>query len=100
MSNLGNTFGPNYDEQRDGTRVRNQMKAVLTLMQDERWRTLSAIARTLHYPEASVSAQLRHLRKPRFGGYRVEKRNKGGGVWEYRVLPPLESNQPALLDPA
>ena len=39
-------------------------------------------------PEASASAQLRHLRKPRFGSHTVEKRNRGArefGLWEYRL---------------
>jgi hypothetical protein len=60
------------------------------------WRTLGEIARVTRYPEASVSAQLRHLRKQRFGGYRVKKRLRRsdagereiqrGPTWEYRVL--------------
>jgi hypothetical protein len=50
------------------------------------------------YGEASISAQLRHLRKPSFGGFRVEKRRREGedtaanaktaapGKWEYRIV--------------
>jgi hypothetical protein len=59
------------------------------------WRSLAEIARATRYPEASVSAQLRHLRKSRFGGYRVRKRLRRsesgerefqrGPTWEYRV---------------
>ena len=65
------------------------------------WMTLSEIAGLTEFGEASISAQLRHLRKPRFGRHRVEKRlrrqtradgecrsaNSHGSVWEYRVLP-------------
>jgi hypothetical protein len=40
------------------------------------WLTLSEIAAQTEYGEASISAQLRHLRKPQFGGYRVEKRRR------------------------
>jgi hypothetical protein len=36
-------------------------------------------------PPASVSAQLRHLRKPRFGGFTVEKRYLRDGLYTYRV---------------
>lgn len=56
-------------------------------MLDGFWRTLSEIARELGYPEASVSAQLRHLRKPEFGSYLVDKRRRKAqsSVWEYRV---------------
>jgi hypothetical protein len=77
------------------------------------WLTLSEIAGLTEIGEASVSAQLRHLRKRRFGRHLVEKRPRrrprwvavarsadgkrcarrarvGGerAVWEYRVLPP------------
>lgn len=37
-------------------------------------------------PEASISAQLRHLRKHRFGGHDVQKRRRNDGAqWEYRL---------------
>jgi hypothetical protein len=52
------------------------------------WFTLAEIAEVTGYPQASISAQLRHLRKPQYGGYVVEKRPRGDrehGWWEYRV---------------
>jgi hypothetical protein len=59
------------------------------------WLTLDELAKLTHYPPASISAQLRHLRKPRFGAHTVVKRwrttNKAmraegfGAVWEYAV---------------
>ena len=58
------------------------------------WLTLQELAALTHYGEASISAQLRHLRKPRFGGFVVEKRLREnqvvrgaeiGSVWEYRL---------------
>jgi hypothetical protein len=71
------------------------------------WLTLSEIAKATEFGEASISAQLRHLRKKEHGGYRVEKRRRRQPrplraarcrrnrdeerapiVWEYRVLPP------------
>ena len=61
------------------------------------WMTLAELARKTNFPEASISAQLRHLRKPQHGAYRVEKRrrdweealktNTKEKVWEYRVEP-------------
>jgi hypothetical protein len=67
------------------------------------WLTLGEIAEATQFAEASISAQLRHLRKPRHGGHRVEKRRRGRArkaaarkicdrrrgpvIWEYRVLP-------------
>ncbi len=59
------------------------------------WLTLDELAKLTHYPPASISAQLRHLRKPSYGAYAVVKRcrevNKAmradgfGAVWEYSV---------------
>jgi hypothetical protein len=59
------------------------------------WLTLRQLARLTGYGEASISAQLRHLRKPEYGGYIVQKRccNEGrigrdgnlGAVWEYKL---------------
>jgi len=59
------------------------------------WLTLDELARLTHYPPASISAQLRHLRKPEYGGYAVEKQPRAvgralrgedfGTVWEYQL---------------
>lgn len=56
-------------------------------MADGQWRTLAEISAVTGDPPASVSAQLRHLRKPRFGAHLVEKRHLGQGLYHYRVLP-------------
>jgi hypothetical protein len=62
----------------------------------ESWLTLKELSRMTGYGEASISAQLRHLRKPEFGGFVVQKRCREeeppdregghGAVWEYRLL--------------
>jgi len=58
------------------------------------WLTLDELAKLTHYPPASISAQLRHLRKAEYGGFLVEKRRREvdevprqdfGVVWEYRL---------------
>lgn len=90
-SNQGSLFeprfnGPVYVPERDHARLTNQHVRIRDFMLDGRWRTLKAIADALGYPEASVSAQLRHLRKPRFGGYTVERRHVSQGLFEYRVV--------------
>ena len=61
------------------------------------WLTLEELARLTQFGEASISAQLRHLRKPWCGGYVVEKRRReaeswarpeqAGALWEYRLRP-------------
>jgi hypothetical protein len=61
------------------------------------WVTLEELAKLTHYPPASISAQLRHLRKTRFGGFAVVKRSRAvnkvlraegfGTLWEYAIDP-------------
>ena len=92
------TFGPAYVKQLDESRVLDQMGRVKFYMQRVGWRSLAEIAREVEAPEASVSAQLRHLRKPRFGGYVVEKRRRTVGTWEYRLLAPVEEGETLPLN--
>jgi hypothetical protein len=67
-------------------RLCGQIKRIYDLMSDGRWRSLAEIERATGDPQASISAQIRHLRKDRFGGHRVEKRRRGeSGTWEYQV---------------
>lgn len=100
------TFGPAYEPAVDHDRLSKQMDRVRDYMLSGAWKTLREISDDLfgiyhtHFPEASVSAQLRHLRKERFGGYAVEKRRlRLSGLWEYRVMPPKpnETTQLSLL---
>jgi len=67
---------------------------------DGGWMTLRELAELTNYGEASISAQLRHLRKTRFGGYVVAKRRRGppaDGVWEYRITGRTEQAKLAPL---
>ena len=80
--------GPDFNQEIDGERLSIQHLRIKKLMSDLQWRTLEEISSLTGDPPASVSAQLRHLRKPRFGGYKVEKMNLGGGLFTYRVLHP------------
>ena len=77
--------GSDYVPERDDERLRGQQLEIWELMRDGRWRTLGNISKTLGIPEASVSAQLRHLRKARFGSYTVDKEHQGNGLYQYRV---------------
>src|SRR5260370_4339852 len=52
---------------------------MLSAQQCETWLTLDELAKLTHYPQASISAQLRHLRKPEYGGFVVEKRPRAVG---------------------
>ena len=83
------TFGPAYVETVDGTRICNQLRRVKAAVLNGNWWSLTELSEVTGDPESSISAQLRHLRKPRFGGYDVQKRRRveGGGTWEYRLGP-------------
>lgn len=86
------TYGPAFNEALDGKRLRGQIAVLYQLMRDAQWRTLPQISALTGIPEASASSDLRHLRKPQHGSYRVEKRRKDdgfGATWEYRLLDPL-----------
>lgn len=86
--------GETFSEEQDGDRLRSQLQRVLRFMTWSKataadasrgwWWTLREIADELGYPEASISARLRDLRKQ---GYPVERRRVAGqrGLWEYRV---------------
>jgi len=88
MQGMARAFdGAIYSEQRDGERLARQQRAVRAAMSDGRWHTLSELGAKLGYPEASVSARLRDLRKPKHGGHTVERRYAGSGLWEYRLVP-------------
>jgi biotin operon repressor len=79
----GSTYGPAYSEVLDGTRLDKQHTTIYRYMLDGEWHTLAEISTSLGYPEASVSAQIRHLRKPQFGGHQVEKRRHPAGDGRY-----------------
>ena len=92
------TFGPDYNKQHDGKRITTQRDRVLLVMHDHRhaWLTVPEIVTQLkirypevaNFPENSVQAQLRHLRKPKFGGWEVPKRHRGeksAGLYEYNL---------------
>jgi hypothetical protein len=84
--------GPEYDPKYDLVRLTGQIRRVYDLMQDGHWRTLDEIHNSTNDPHASISAQLRHLRKPRFGSHIVERRARGDrarGLYEYRLLIPV-----------
>src|SRR5579864_4988484 len=76
--------GPGYDKRLDGARLNRQRERIRDWMLARNdWKTLAEIRLALDYPESSISAQLRHLRKMRFGSHRVWKRRRNGkGTWE------------------
>ena len=72
---------------------RTQRETLLTVLRmaarHEQWMTLEELAGKTKYPPASISAQLRHLRKAEYGGWVVQKRRREWEredvVWEYSL---------------
>lgn len=86
----------------DARRLRSQRDIIRDVMlaaaHCDTWLTLGELHALTHYGEASISAQLRHLRKSENGGYEVVKRHREGAtpkrpgadgrgecVWEYCI---------------
>lgn len=94
--------GRTYEDKLDGPRLRFQLERVREYMLAifPQWKTLAEISVRLEqdygqkFPEASISARLRDLRKKKFGGYIVERKRReigkfidkrSSGIWEYLV---------------
>jgi hypothetical protein len=86
----------------DARRLRSQREIIRDVMisaaECETWLTLGELRAITRYGEASISAQLRHLRRMENGGYSIMKRHReatlvtraaadgrGECVWEYRI---------------
>lgn len=83
--------GKAYVPARDDIRLTGQLRRIYALMKDGKWRSLRQIAEATGDPESSASAQLRHLRKERFGAHTIERRYVAGGLFEYRLVPNPDS---------
>ncbi len=92
--------GADYTPRLDQNRLTGQIRRIYSLMQDQQWRTFDQIAEKTHDPTTSISAQLRNLRKQRFGGHTVNRRRVDGdptsGLHEYQLIPNPRSG--TLLD--
>jgi hypothetical protein len=99
----------------DARRLRSQREVIRDVMLSAAdcatWLTLGELRALTLYGEASISAQLRHLRKAENGGYEIAKRQREGAaslrpgtggraewVWEYRILPAVCAQDAAKAD--
>ena len=78
--------GSDYNPTRDDVRLTGQLLRVWNVVSDGNWYTLEQISKLTGDPSPSVSAQLRHLRKKRFGKHTIEKIHIGSGLYKYRLL--------------
>lgn len=78
--------GDTYDSARDRVRLNAQQQRIYDLMKDGRARSLREIAAVTGDPESSISARLRDFRKPKFGGFEVEREYVTHGIHTYRLV--------------
>ena len=89
--------GAVYDPMKDKKRLTKQIYLIRDIMIDGVFRTLNELHRITGAPEASISAQLRNLKKVRWGNYRLNKKRRlEQGLWEYQLLAPLDDPQMVL----
>ena len=67
----------------DVSRLARQLRAVRHALLDGEWHTLAELSATLGYPEASISARIRDLRKADFGGHTILRRRHASGQHSY-----------------
>jgi hypothetical protein len=74
----------------DARRLRSQRDVIRDVMlaaaDCATWLTLAELRALTRFGEASISAQLRHLRKPEHGSYEVVKRHRDEGLPEHLGL--------------
>jgi hypothetical protein len=75
--------GVTYDYEKDCKRLTGQLHRVREAMGE--WFTLTRLQILVGGSEAGISARIRDLRKPAFGGYTIERRRIEGGLWMYRL---------------
>ena len=79
----------------DQKRLSRKLLDIYNVMKDSVWRTPDELTDILKMKDkrvnaSSTSANLRNLRKKRFGFHTVEKQRKGdqsSGLWEYKLIP-------------
>lgn len=72
--------------QADHLRLTGQLARIYALMEGGAWWTLRCLAVAAEAPESSCSAQIRNLRKSRFGGHAIERKHLGSGLYVYRMV--------------
>jgi len=85
-----NFDAPHFDgstlTEADHARLGTQLAKVLEVIGDGQPRTPNELEAATGYRWASISARLRDLRKPRFGGLNIVRVSLGGGQFDYRLM--------------
>lgn len=77
--------GDDYNAERDKQRLSGQLLDIFNIVKDGNWYSVTDIEELTGYKGTSISAQLRNLRKTRFGGYDIERRHISDGFYQYRL---------------
>jgi hypothetical protein len=77
--------GETFSEKLDGARLRTQLAKVASAMGDGEWHTLDELAQRCGGSAPAISARVRDLRKPKFGGHVVVRRRARAGLWQYQL---------------
>ena len=77
--------GDDINHERDSARLTGQIKRIYDYMRNSGWRSLDEIAKATGDPHASVSAQLRNLRKDRFGAHTIDRKYISDGLYHYKL---------------
>lgn len=92
MKVFRNAFaGAGYVPERDDVRLSGQMLRIWNVMKDGKWRTLAEIELETGDPQASISADLRTLRKKRWGSHIVKRHHIKNGLHVYKLIPNEET---------
>lgn len=88
--------GSDYVPERDNPRLGRQIDRIKDVLQTGQAYTLGEFAQKTGDPEASISAQLRHLRKEQHGSHDIRKRHRGdpaAGLYEYWRVGTIQVEQ-------
>ena len=77
--------GTTYQPELDFIRLTGQLQAIYNLMRSGSWYSVTNIHEALGFPEPSISAQIRNLRKKKFGGHLIERR-RVDNFYQFRLL--------------
>ena len=81
----GRTYEPQLDRERLLTWLSKVQ--IFMLCKREEWLSPQQIMDGVgHHDWACISARLRDLRKPKFGGYDIESKRAEGGLYLYRLV--------------
>lgn len=87
----GDADGITFEKEHDRKRLDRHRDLIFKFMSDGLWHTPASICEALGTDWASSGARLRDLRKPKFGGWDVQRKRSGdpdSGCWIYRMVRP------------